>query len=114
MRLRFLGVLTVAMVAATVARADVIDGAWCHDAHGRMVIQGPSILTPAGTRTQGDYTRHSFAYVVPESDPGAGGRISMRLLSEEAVRVRAAAGTEETWHRCGPSISGLAPTDGPG
>ncbi len=93
-----------ATLAANTAFADVIDGAWCHDKHGRMVIAGPSIVTPAGSRTQGDYTRHSFSYVVPSGDPGAGGTIQMMLLNEETVRVHDGGG-EETWHRCGPSIS---------
>ena len=106
MRLRPLTIplaLTAAL-AANAARADVIDGAWCHDQHGRVIIQGPSVVTPTGARTQGDYTRHSFSYVAPAGDPGAGATIQMMLLNEETVRVRNGA-NEETWRRCGPSIS---------
>jgi hypothetical protein len=99
--------IPLALAAALVANAafaDVIDGAWCHDKGGRMIIAGPSIVTPAGTRTEGDYTRHSFSYVVPSGDPGAGGTIQMMLLNEETVRVHDSGG-EQTWHRCGPSVS---------
>ncbi len=95
-----------AILTAPAARADVIDGAWCHDRLGRMVIQGKSILTPGGTRTEGDYSRHTFRYVVPAGDPQAGLTIAMLLLNEETMRVRTGA-AEETWHRCGPSISAL-------
>ena len=93
-----------AALAANAAFADTIDGAWCHDRRGRMVISGPSVVTPAGSRTQGDYARHSFSYVVPSGDPGAGGTIRMMLLNEETVRVHDGSG-EETWHRCGPPVS---------
>jgi hypothetical protein len=87
------------------AYADAIDGAWCHRTGGRMVIQGPFIVTPAGTRTRGDYTRHSFAYVAPANDPGAGTAVRMLLMNEEEVRVRVEGSAEEIWRRCGPPVS---------
>ncbi|MCW3473433.1 hypothetical protein [Limobrevibacterium gyesilva] len=109
MRLRFLGAalgFSALLLAAHSARADAIDGAWCHAPAQRMMINGPSIVTPAGTKTQGDYTRHAFSYVVPAGDPGAGTTIQMRLLSEEAVQVRAGESAPvETWLRCGPAVS---------
>ena len=88
------------------ARADRIDGAWCHDQGARMMIDGPAIVTPTGTHTQGDYSRHAFSYVVPPEDPGAGTIVRMRLLNEETVQVQAGPQAPwETWNRCGPSIS---------
>jgi hypothetical protein len=86
------------------AHADVIDGSWCLDSGRRMSIDGPNIVTPAGTRTKGDYSRHYFQYVVPAGDPGAGETISMQLLNEETVRVHEG-GADVIWHRCGPSVS---------
>ena len=94
------------------ARADAIDGHWCFTDGQRISIQGPAIVTPAGSRIQGDYARHFFSYVVPEADPGAGQTVSMTLLNEDTVRLRigtAAApsydGPGEIWHRCGPPTS---------
>jgi hypothetical protein len=111
MGLRFIGTtlgLSTLVLAIPSARADAIDGAWCHDPAQRMVINGPSIVTPAGTKTQGDYARHYFSYVVPAGDPGAGSTVQMRLLNEETVQVRAGENAPvETWHRCGPDISAL-------
>ena len=36
-----------------------------------MKIRGPEIVTPGGNLTRGDYTRHSFAYVIPAGEAGA-------------------------------------------
>jgi hypothetical protein len=96
----------VALLSATAARADVIDGAWCLDTGQRMSIDGPNIVTPAGTPTQGEYSRHYFSYVVPAGDPGAGNTITMQLLNEQTVRVHDG-GADRIWHRCGPSVSAL-------
>jgi hypothetical protein len=95
------------LLGASAARADVIDGAWCLESGMRMMIDGPVIITPSGTRTQGEYSRHYFSYVVPAGDPGAGTTISMQLLNEETVRVHDGSATDQIWHRCGPSVSAL-------
>ncbi len=87
------------------ARADAIDGAWCHEKGRRMVITGPSILTPGGTKAQGDYGRHDFAYTVPAGEPGAGTRILMVLMGETRVRVQEGDAAPVVWERCGPSVS---------
>ena len=93
----------IAVVPA--AHADSIDGAWCKAQGQRMVIQGPVILTPAGSRTEGDYGRHSFSYVVPAGDPGAGTAIRMVLMGEEHVQVQEGAAPPVIWNRCGPATS---------
>ncbi len=55
---------------------------------------------------EGDYTRHGFSYTAPAGEPGAGGRVDMRLMGHDAVRVQAAQGTiEPVWRRCGPPVS---------
>jgi hypothetical protein len=58
---------------------------------------------------QGDYTRHSFDYVVPSGEPGPGETVSMVLLSECLMHSRQG-GIEaavQAWNRCPPDISAL-------
>ncbi len=106
-------ILVGALVTAGGARADVIDGDWCAVNDGRhFSIKGPEIVTPAGTKMQGNYTRHSFLYVVPQAEPGAGQTVAMLLVNEETVNLRMGASAAEAaqaplqvWHRCAPRIS---------
>jgi hypothetical protein len=93
-------VMAAGLVLPTTVRADVIDGNWCAQDGRTFAIDGSRIVTPAGTATTGDYTRHSFVYAVPPSEPGAGTRISMRLLNEDTVRLTVGTTTPEIWHRC--------------
>lgn len=95
----------VVLCVASPARADSIDGNWCHDKGLRLTISGPTIVTPTGTRTQGEYGRHDFAYVVPAGDPGAGTKVEMVLMGEHHMRVKEGAAAPVVWNRCGPSIS---------
>ena len=102
----------VAVIVATLglvspARADVIDGDWCHDDGRRLSIRGPTIVTPGGTTLQGDYTRHSFQYTVPQNEAGGGQPVSMLLRSETRVDVRVGSSSEtvQTWHRCTATTS---------
>jgi hypothetical protein len=107
----------VVLLSAGSAWADVIDGDWCATTDARhMSIKGPEIVTPGGTRMQGNYTRHSFLYVVPPTEPGAGQTVAMILVNEETVNLRMAASAAEAaqapvqvWHRCAPTISALFP-----
>jgi len=92
-------------IASSPALADAIDGHWCHQDGRRLEISGPTIVTPNKTRTQGQYDRHYFSYVVPPSDPGAGTAINMTLTSETSVSIKPGDRPEETWNRCGPPIS---------
>jgi hypothetical protein len=100
--------LAFVLVAAP-ALADALDGDWCHPEDGRrLTIRGPEIVTPGGKKMQGDYGRHTFSYVVPAPEPGAGETVFMVQINEERVQVRVGAdGATETWLRCSPSISGL-------
>ena len=93
-------------LAAGAASADSIDGNWCQEKGARRFsISGPSIVTPTGARTTGDYTRHAFSYVVPSGDPEAGITIRMHLMGEEHVQVQEGSAAPVIWNRCGPSIS---------
>jgi len=93
-------------LAPGAARADAIDGQWCSDGGLRLTIQGPNLLSPGGARMAGDYDRHGFSYIAPAGEPGAGGRVDLRLMGENVVRVQAANGPmEPVWRRCGPPVS---------
>jgi hypothetical protein len=92
---------------ATPAFADVIDGDWCKADGKRMKIRGPEITTPGGNLMRGDYTRHSFVYVVPAGELGAGETVSIILLSEYLAHARqgGADAPIQVWNRCPPGVA---------
>ncbi len=96
-----------ALIALSVpAHADAIDGDWCRADGKRMSIHGPAIVTPGGGKTQGDYSRHAFAYVIPPGEAGAGNNVAITLLGEYLAHAReGAAGAVQEWRRCQPGIS---------
>lgn len=89
------------------ARADAIDGDWCHANGKRMSIRGPDIVTPGGHRIQGDYSRHFFSYVIPSGEAGAGNTVSITLLSEYLAHSREGGSDAplQEWRRCQPGVS---------
>jgi hypothetical protein len=99
----------ILLMSLSAARADAIDGNWCHPDGRRMTIRGPEIVTPGGLRMHGDYTRHSFVYVVPPGEPGPGETVSMTLLSEYLMHSRQGGNDApvQAWNRCQPDISAL-------
>ena len=94
------------------ARADAIDGHWCH-ADGRLIsIAGPRIVTPQDSEISGDYRRHFFTYHVPAAEPAAGTVVFMAQLNEQTIHLRrgadlatAEAAAPETWRRCSAAVS---------
>jgi len=93
----------VVAMSAGAARADVIDGDWCSLEGKHFTIHGPAIVTPGGAKLEGNYTRHSFTYVVPANETPAGVTIFMALMNETTVRLRE--GSDPTtptqvWRRC--------------
>jgi hypothetical protein len=91
------------VLLARPAAADVIDGTWCHANDGRSFqIAGPQIVTWGGTRMTGDYDRHGFRYTIPGNEKGAGGKVVMRLMGEEAVQVSVDSAEPQVWSRCRP------------
>jgi hypothetical protein len=96
-------------LAASPVRADVIDGDWCKTDGKRMKIRGPEIVTPGGNVTRGDYTRHSFVYVIPAGEAGAGETVSIILLSEYLAHARqgGADAPIQVWNRCPPGVAHL-------
>ena len=88
------------------ALADAIDGDWCRSDGKRMTIHGPAIVTPGGQQTNGDYTRHSFSYVIPTGEAGAGATVSIQLLGEYLAHARQGADASvQEWRRCQPGVS---------
>ena len=88
------------------AAADAIDGNWCRADGKRMWIQGPAIVTPGGSKTQGNYSRHAFAYVIPAGEQGAGNNVAITLLGETLAHAREGEnGAVQEWKRCQPGIS---------
>ncbi len=108
---RLIPILALAMMATLLpaggARADAIDGDWCHSDGRHLSIDGPRIVTPGGTRMEGVYLRHAFSYTVPAAEPGAGSAISMTQLSEDTMHLTTdtAPTRVQVWHRCELSIS---------
>ncbi|HEY1361583.1 MAG TPA: hypothetical protein VGF60_05015 [Xanthobacteraceae bacterium] len=108
---RLIGIAGIAFALAgagsTRAKADVIDGDWCNAEGKQMSIRGPEIVTPGGKQTRGDYTRHSFSYVVPAGEPGAGEIVSIILLNELLAHARqgSADGPWQEWRRCTAKVS---------
>ena len=102
------------LLSAHQARADAIDGNWCTAEGKRLAIEGPKIVTPTGTQTMGNYSRHAFTYEVPPADPGAGQTVFMVLLNENTMNSAMAADAQaarqmpaQVWHRCPPAVSRL-------
>ena len=97
-----LALAAVAAAAATApARADAIDGDWCFGVLN-LNIQGPKIRIPSGAEITGAYTRHTFQYVVPANETGAGTTIDMRLYGEEHMELMRGTAAPEVWRRCKP------------
>ena len=106
-RLLLIGAVCAAVFGFAVhALADAIDGDWCRTDGKRMSIRGPAIVTPGGQQTTGDYSRHSFSYVIPAGEAGAGATVSIQLLSEYLAHAREAADAPvQEWRRCQPGVS---------
>ncbi len=93
-------IVTAMSLVATPALADSIDGDWCFTDGRNFSIKGPEITTPTGKHLRGDYTRHTFDYMVPAAEPDAGKRVQMSLMGEYAVQVTPPGGRTEIWRRC--------------
>lgn len=98
-------VVLCALIVPGTALADAIDGHWCHKDGRRLTIDGSKIVTPGGTKMTGDYDRHGFIYVIPPKEPGAGKKVTMQMMDEYTVILRAgpdfAKAVKQTWKRCG-------------
>ena len=94
-------IAAAAILSASPALADAIDGDWCSTAEVKhLKIEGPSITTPAGIKTVGNYSRHAFTYVVPDGEAGAGEPVALQLLNEEEVEISFNGAAVQVWRRC--------------
>ena len=97
-----------AMALACPALADVIDGNWCtRDGKQFLTIDGPKMVTPGGKSIIGDYDRHSFIYVVPPAETGAGNLVLLTLINEQTMFSQAGDSQQTArsaprleWNRC--------------
>ena len=109
MILRLVMPAAAVLLLSGVAFADAIDGDWCQPKDGRRFsIRGAEIVTPGGTRMNGDYQRHYYTYVIPAPEPFAGQTVHMTLRDENTVHLRvgeATTGEPEVWIRCSPTTS---------
>jgi len=105
------GEFAMLLTSVHISLADVIDGDWCRADGKRMKIRGPEIVTPGGNQTRGDYTRHSFSYVIPAGEAGAGENVSIILLSEYLAHARQGSDTApvQVWNRCPPGVAESRP-----
>lgn len=71
-----------------------------------LLHRRPKIVTPVGTVTLANYSRHAFSYEVPALEANDGAAIAMIVLNGEMLNLSLGAppgngGTEvEVWHRC--------------
>jgi hypothetical protein len=97
----------VLLASAGACFADAIDGDWRRADGKRMSIRGPEIVTPGGKQTRGDYTRHSFSYVIPPGESGAGDLVQILLRGEYLAQARQGAESSpwQDWRRCSATTS---------
>jgi hypothetical protein len=102
--LRVCAVAAFALVLASPAVADAIDGDWCGGKGLHLTIKGPEITTPSGVTLKGNYHRHEFSYAAPPGDAEPGMQIYLKLLSEDFMnfyRMKdGKPGEPELWRRC--------------
>jgi hypothetical protein len=107
----FLSALIWAVVGSSIAKADSIDGTWCHDREPRtMSINGQQWTLDRLVGT-GQYGRHSFVFDWPVQDQtntDAGSRIQLRLMGEMNLswvitKPNGESSAAEYWHRCQPT-----------
>ncbi|WP_293865424.1 hypothetical protein [uncultured Alsobacter sp.] len=97
-----LGALAAGLcLGGTAARADSIDGNWCNSTNNKqMQIVGTMIVTPGGKKLQGSYSRHTFAYTIPDTETPAGAPASLQLVNENRISATFGSTPAEMWHRC--------------
>lgn len=100
-----IGVMLIAF--SDTARADAIDGNWCHADHGNFEIRGSNILTPGGTQMTGEYSRHTFRYIAPTGERAATKPINMAIVDDETLHLIVEEADEniEVWRRCHVNVS---------
>jgi hypothetical protein len=96
-----------ALVFATPAFADSIDGKWCSEDGRRITIDGSlGIWGTAGLKISGDYFRYTYVFAMPSGEPEAGQRVEMRFRRvDQSIAVKIGEGEPKLWRKCPPEIS---------
>ena len=97
--------MTALLTATGAARADAIDGDWCSEKGRRISIDGPAYSLSGAAKAQGNYTRHTFVFLMPTGEPDTGAAVDMVLQGESRVRVKIGETEPQIWRRCPPGIS---------
>jgi len=99
------------LLATGIVHADAIDGNWCNGVK-RLEISDSEIVTPGGTKMQGDYGRHDFSYAAPAGEPGAGSKVDLDLMGDDDMQLwpnGRSPGPEKAgaqmWKRCAAPVS---------
>jgi hypothetical protein len=83
--------------------ADSIDGDWCNEVDGKHLrIDGAAISLDTGVTLQGDYGRHSFSYVEPETGEVVGFVMRSESQMRRVRKPDAMPEHEDLWRRCQP------------
>ncbi|MEM7170879.1 MAG: hypothetical protein AAF530_11965 [Pseudomonadota bacterium] len=88
------------------AQAPLVDGSWCAADGRRITVEGLTVLTPEGQRTQGEYGDRAFRFQAPPGEWPAGAIIWMELKSSDSVRVSVESDSQQgppphdRWIRC--------------
>lgn len=103
----WLAAAMLCLCATSGARADAIDDNWCSKDGRTMIIRGDRITLPGGSEIKGSYSRHSYAYQVPENHDRAGSVVTMVLVDENTIHLTPGGSSSvplksavETWKRC--------------
>ncbi len=112
MKTTFALLFVLLLFTAGPASADSLDGNWCSRDGERLHIEGPTIMTPGGSKMQGNYQRHTFSYIVPDTETGAGSFVFLQQWGEEMMKMylgsdeaSARQGDGQEWNRCAPTTS---------
>ena len=97
----FIAAAAALLLPSAGARADQIDGHWCHADGRNLLIESSMIITPGGNEIVGDYRRHSIFYTVPAGEPDPGTKTAMQQLNDLVMQVLKEGGQEvQTWRHC--------------
>lgn len=89
-----------ALLVPGAALADEISGEWCSPDGQSLTIRGSRVVAPSGIETDGRYSRHRYAFTMPEGGADAGADIVLEQLSDEEVRYSIDGSAPVSWTRC--------------
>ncbi|MCZ8269348.1 MAG: hypothetical protein O9306_02185 [Beijerinckiaceae bacterium] len=96
-----------ALLLATPAVADSIDGKWCSEDGRRIIIEGSlGLWGTGGLKIAGEYLRYTYLFAMPAGEPEAGQRVEMRFRRmDQSIAVKIGEGEARIWRKCPPEVS---------